>query len=267
MLKIICLKGGVGNQLFEFCRFCLLRDEGHHVYIHYDRRRLKQHNGQRIDRIFRISLPAEPWWVMVSVAMLKVLRILRCARRLYDDERDDCLLIDDYCQNRSSTLNARKVLKFRDDLLTDEARREATCIQEAVHAVAIHVRRGDYLHASNINDFGTCSLAYYASAMDKARERYGDVRFFLFSDDVAWCREQPLFADCRIVDLRQSPDYVSLYLMTLCRSHIIANSTFSFWGAFLSADDNGMNIYPKRWFANETWNKPDFLPASWIAVG
>lgn len=267
MLKIICLKGGVGNQIFEYCRYRQLKNEGHNVFLHYDERRLKQHKGQRIDQIFRISLPVEPWWVMVLVTAIKVLRMLHCAKHLYDDERTDCLLIDDYCQNQASILNAHNELNFRSELLTDEAQPVATRIQESAHAVAIHVRRGDYLHASNISNFGTCSLAYYTSAMNDVKGHYRDAQFFLFSDDVAWCKQQPIFAGCNIVTLRHSPDYVSLYLMTLCPSHIIANSTFSFWGAFLNTCNDGVNVYPKQWFANKAWNKPDFLPSSWTALG
>lgn len=266
MFKIICLKGGVGNQLFEYCRFCQLQAAGHNVYLHYDRRRLKQHNGQRIDQIFRITLPTEPWWVIMLVVMIKVLRKLHLAPRLYDDARPDCTLIDDYCQNRQSTLNAHEVLHFREDILTQEACAVADKMSGMKHAVAIHVRRGDYLHVANVNNFGTCSLTYYEIAMKKVREKHPEAQFFLFSDDVPWCKSQTAFLDCHIVELRKSPDYVSLYLMTLCKSHIIANSTFSFWGAFLGMHKDGLNIYPRQWFANAAWNKPDFLPADWIAM-
>lgn len=266
MFKIICLKGGVGNQLFEYCRFCQLQAAGHNVYLHYDRRRLKQHNGQRIDQIFRITLPTEPWWVIMLVVMIKVLRKLHLAPRLYDDARPNCTLIDDYCQNRQSTLNAHEVLHFREGILTQEACAFADKMSGVKHAVAIHVRRGDYLHVANVNNFGTCSLTYYEIAMKKVREKHPEAQFFLFSDDVEWCKSQTAFLDCHIVELRKSPDYVSLYLMTLCKSHIIANSTFSFWGAFLGMHKDGLNIYPRQWFANAAWNKPDFLPADWIAM-
>lgn len=266
MLKIICLKGGVGNQLFEYCRFRQLQDEGHKAYLHYDHRRLKQHNGQRIDQIFRVVLPAEPWWVMLLVIVLKSLRKFNLAPRLYDDSRPDCVLIDDYCQCRQSTVNAHEVLHFREHILTDEASSIAQEIKDAPHAVALHVRRGDYLHASNVHNFGTCSLSYYASAMQMVRRQHPEAQFFLFSDDVRWCRAQAEFADCHIVEFHHSPDYVNLYLMTLCRSHIIANSTFSFWGAFLGIHKDGTHIYPRQWFVNTAWHKPDFLPTDWVAL-
>ena len=62
------------------------------------------------------------------------------------------------------------------------------------------------------------------------------------------------------------PDYIDLFLMTRCQGHIIANSTFSYWGAMLANDEDATNIYPHRWFANTEWTVPDIFPENWISL-
>lgn len=266
MLKILCLKGGIGNQIFEYCQFQQLIDQQHTCFLHYDVRRLKQHNSQRIDQVFHITLPHEPFWVKMYLLLLKVFRRFGVFTRLYDDEREDCTLIDDYCQNKSAIVNARDILAFKTEALTNEAKELKIEIEKVPHPVALHVRRGDYLHPSNAANFGTCGMEYYTTAMELIRSKHPDAQFYIFSDDTEWCAQQSAFKDCKIVQLNHTADYISMYLMTLCKNHIIANSTFSFWGAFLSPYLDGINIYPAQWFANKDWNKPDFLPESWVAI-
>lgn len=266
MLKILCLKGGIGNQIFEYCQFRQLIDQKHNCFLHYDARKLKQHNCQRIDQVFDITLLHEPLWVKMYVLVLKVCRCLKLFKHLYDDERNDCTLIDDYCQNKKSIVNARDILTFKTEALTNEAQELKDVIENAPHPVALHVRRGDYLHPSNAANFGTCNMEYYTTAMGIIRTKHSDAQFFIFSDDTEWCAQQSAFKDCEIVKLTHTADFISMYLMTLCKSHIIANSTFSFWGAFLSSHLDGTNFYPTQWFANKDWNKPDFLPKSWTAI-
>ena len=85
-MKIICLKGGIGNQIFEYCRYLKVKKGGEKVYIYYDSRRLKQHQNLLISDVFHITLPKEPLWVTLFVWILKLLRVFKVFNKLYNDE-------------------------------------------------------------------------------------------------------------------------------------------------------------------------------------
>lgn len=263
-MKIVCIKGGLGNQLFEYCRYhALLRHNNRGVYLHYDRRRTKQHGGVWLDKAFQITLPNEPLRVKLLVMVLKTLRRLHLFKCLYREEDPRAVLIDDYSQHKQYITNAAEILNFRLFEQLDYAEE----IQTTPFAVSVHVRRGDYLLPANKSNFGVCSVHYYLSAAVAVRERHPESRFFVFSDDMEWAKENLSLPNCVFVEHAQAqPDHTDLYLMSLCKGHIIANSTFSFWGAYLSKGSSAIAIYPKQWFAEPTWNVPDIFPEHWIAL-
>jgi hypothetical protein len=136
------------------------------------------------------------------------------------------------------------------------------------HLTAVHVRRGDVLWPHAVGLFRLVGMDYYEAAMALARERHPSTRFVVFSDDIAWCREH-LPPECAFVSPPGIPeagsnptDWVEFFLMRLCREHIIANSTFSWWAAWLS--DNPSPIAPERWFDGDLEGTEKlFLPDSW----
>ena len=266
-MKIVCLKGGLGNQLFEYCRYCQLKEAGkERTWLFYDPRRLKSHGRALLTDGFDVQLPATPFWVQLLVHGIKLLRELHLFPRLYDDQRDDCLLIDDYSQQHRFITDAKRMLPFRKLSLSPQIQALKQQIETTPNSVALHVRRGDYLHPTNLPHFGLCPLSYYQQAISHIRGQHPDATFFIFSDDVAWAEQN--LADESVVFVQPHPnesDVIDLYLMSLCRHHILANSTFSFWAAHLSAHD-GINLYPSRWFADSTWHVPDIFPAHWIGL-
>lgn len=266
-MKIVCLKGGLGNQMFEYCRYRMLQAESRQsVYMFYNRRQLKQHQHLLVSDCFDIKLPHCPLWVSAATYLLMTLRQLHILGRLYDDERDDCILIDDYSQDKKFIRHAKSLFTFR-TALADECVDYQTMIRQAVFPVAIHIRRGDYLHNNNLTDFGLCSDEYYQQAISKTTELHPEAQFFIFSDDIEWTRQHITPGNAVYVEHRKGvQDYVDLYLMTLCKAHIIANSTFSFWGSMLTDHAEHLCIYPKHWFANPQWTTPDIFPPHWIAL-
>lgn len=267
-MKIISLKGGLGNQIFEYCRYRYLKETTNEsVFLYYDSRRLKQHAGTLISDCFNISLPKSSICTDVAVAVLKILRSMRLFPTLYDDTRDDCVLIDDYCQDRRFIGNARQWLPFRDFRLHERSRQVMAMIDAEEYPVAVHVRRGDYLIKQNLSDFGLCSESYYHSATDHIISKHPSARFFLFSDDMQWVKENLRIGNAVYVEkAAEEPDFIDLFLMTRCRGHIIANSTFSFWGAMLADNNDAINIYPRQWFANPAWTVPDIFPSNWLSL-
>lgn len=135
-------------------------------------------------------------------------------------------------------------------------------------AVSLHVRRGDYASNPKTNmAHGLCSLEYYRAAVLHMAEHIERPEFFVFSDDIAWVKANlEIDFPRRYVDHNQGAEsYNDMRLMSLCRHHIIANSSFSWWGAWLNPDPDKIVIAPRRWFANGK-RVEDLLPASWVSL-
>lgn len=110
-------------------------------------------------------------------------------------------------------------------------------------SVAVHVRRTDY---TRIADFDVCSRNYYRTAMNRLRERVPGARFFIFSDDPAWCREQFQGGDEQVMEADADP-LADLHRMSLAGHHVIANSSYSWWAAWLGRKPGQQVLCPPRW--------------------
>ncbi len=134
------------------------------------------------------------------------------------------------------------------------------------NSVAVHIRRGDYVR--NPKTFlyhGVCPLEYYEKALSYLRRKVGDVTLFVFSDEIEWAKGQKLFENAIFVSSPELQDYEEMYLMSLCRHNVIANSSFSWWGAWLNRNENKIVVAPKRWF-NVTKDTSNLIPRDWIRV-
>lgn len=135
------------------------------------------------------------------------------------------------------------------------------------NAVSIHVRRTDYVG----KDLGAtyhnlCSLTYYSDAIELIVKTVPDAVFFLFSDDIDWVKQNLLipFPHYFIDHNSANESYVDMQLMSMCKHHIIANSSFSWWGAWLNNYPNKIVIAPKKWFNNPEIDTLDIVPESWL---
>jgi hypothetical protein len=127
--------------------------------------------------------------------------------------------------------------------------------------IALHIRRTDYITNPN---HSTLSLKYYESALKKFSS---NAEVLIFSDDPSWCMEQELFSSDRFSVSQGNSNYMDMCLMTLCKGHIIANSSFSWWGAWLS--DSDKVIAPSEWFKgsnNEHLDISDIIPDRWEKI-
>lgn len=148
----------------------------------------------------------------------------------------------------------------------------ADCI-DSTNSVALHVRRGDYVSLASAAGFhGTLPLSYYKRAVARVRERVDSPRFFVFSDDPDWCRTNLQLdetATC-VVHNPGAAAWQDLVLMSRCRHHVIANSSFSWWGAWLAdqrwADTQRLVAAPAHWFGGlgkMDQNFDDRFPSHW----
>jgi len=135
-------------------------------------------------------------------------------------------------------------------------------------SISVHVRRGDYVTLSSASAYhGLCTLDYYRKAISYISERIDNPSLFIFSDDPEWTRanlQSPI--PTYYVD-HNSPElaFQDLRLMSLCQHHILANSSFSWWGAWLSNESDGIVIAPERWYAVDR-PTPDLIPSRWIRM-
>ncbi|HVN40475.1 MAG TPA: alpha-1,2-fucosyltransferase [Myxococcota bacterium] len=140
---------------------------------------------------------------------------------------------------------------------------------DACNAVSVHVRRGDYVSLPPVRaTHGVCPLDYYERAARTLAERVADPVFFVFSDDPDWVRDH-LRLDGEMVQVdhnRPEAGSEDMRLMSRCAHHVIANSTFSWWGAWLDPRPEKIVVAPRRWFEDGDRDTSDLVPAGWIRL-
>lgn len=136
-------------------------------------------------------------------------------------------------------------------------------------SVSIHIRRGDYI-SNPVTSPNYCivPLEYYYKAIDTIKKQDTDITLFVFSDDIPWTKENLKLSDkCVYVDVNTGENNVfDMYLMSLCKHNIIANSSFSWWGAWLNQHSDKTVIAPKNWFAKKELINNDLIPETWLQM-
>jgi len=156
--------------------------------------------------------------------------------------------------------------------LKESLSEKAAFMEEQIHSssspVSVHVRRGDYItDIATALYHGALPLSYYEASMKEMNNRIPDATFIIFSDDIEWAKENlPVSQHAIFVSDKTLQDYEELILMSKCMHHIIANSSFSWWGAWLNANEGKMVIAPKRWFATQTADASVMMPAEWMRI-
>jgi len=290
MIKVI-LQGGLGNQMFEYAAaYALARRNnvplaldmsymdvfGHKSWCRpYELSVFGLHNISKFtsDRHLAVRfLPRLRTWCRKR-------DLSTIGRYVFDVESLDkaphgkSLILFDYFANchlfdqyREDLLRAFTfVLKPNDvnDILLKE-------IAET-DSVSVHIRRGDYLNSANANVFFQPTVEWYQQTIAYINEHVKAPHYYFFSDDIAWVKEQ--FADVQnatFVDINHGKDaYNDMRLMSACKHNIIANSTFSWWGAWLNTNSSKIVIAPARYYMNDEGNKKylsRMIPNEWIKM-
>lgn len=164
---------------------------------------------------------------------------------------------DDYSDiiKKNFTLKSKYLNEVDKDLLNQI---------ENSNSVAIHVRRGDYINNNNINKlFGVCDKSYYNCAIEFVKNKISNPKFFIFSDDPDWCSKE--FGDNFFI-ISKHKDWQDFWLMSKCKNQIIANSSFSWWAAYLNDNIKKIVIAPQKWFSGIDVNIDDRIPKNWIKL-
>tara|TARA_R110002049_G_scaffold46487_1_gene135142 strand:- start:88475 stop:89326 length:852 start_codon:yes stop_codon:yes gene_type:complete len=268
------LSGGLGNQLFQYAaaRALALRSDAR-LILDTTFYRSRRHRDLELD-----AFPIQADGVLSSGTLSKLVRKFVAKSDGYREphfhfdpqltQLNPPVVLDGYFQSERYFNDQAPTI--RGDLrcpepVDDQIRQLGQRIRDS-GATSLHVRRGDYVTNKNASGtFCTCTMDYYRNAMERIP---GDDPVYVFSDDLAWAKENLppvknlIFAESD----RARRGLDDLWLMTHARNHIIANSTFSWWGAWLADSQDGLTIAPVHWFVDESTNDRDLIPAHWIRV-
>lgn len=260
------VKGGLGNMLFEIaatksmaidhgvdCSFPNLKQNLNHLNNEVNCNPSLKHSFEYLEMFKNLNMVAPT----TNIPMFRF-----PYHFVKGDLPKDNFYIDGFFQSEKYFKHNRKEILelFKMPLKIKEIIDEKYGFLFEKKVTLIHVRRGEYLRLPNHHPVQT--IDYYYQGIESLKEKTD--MFMICSDDISWCKG--IFNLDNIYFVENEKDYVELYLMSLATNHIISNSTFSWWGAWLSEKNNGV-IAPKKWFGSAIkHNTNDVLPETWIKL-
>ncbi|GHV12253.1 alpha-1,2-fucosyltransferase [Fibrobacterales bacterium] len=175
------------------------------------------------------------------------------------------VFLNNYAMSKKYFLDIRNILLYEFTPKNPELPQNYDLYEKIrnTNSVSISIRRGDYLLPKNKNH-NVCTLYYYNKSIKLIKEKLPNCHFFIFSDDIEWCKQNLHFEDTFSFESGTDPVWEKLRLMYSCKHFILSNSTFAWWGQYLSRNENKIVISPSRWFANNI--KIDLIEPNWILV-
>ncbi len=286
-MKIVKIFGGLGNQMFQYAFSMKLQQMGFNVF--HD---ISWFNGNYyhsniiIDHIFQLSfnLPPKKFYSLLrlspkSVRGKALKKILNITGIYASDENypqpekiknHSWKVFEGYWQDLnfipSKIQDLRRIFTFREDLFTEQDLKLKQKI-ETSDSISLHVRRDDYLSNENQLLFGNiCTEDYYKAAVAMLQGKIKNPVFYIFSDDTDWCHKHLSFINnaCIVNEYDSIESFKDMWLMTYCKHNIIANSSFSWWGACLNHHPESIVIAPGRW---KNFNdRTNIIPKGWIRI-
>lgn len=292
MTIIACIRGGLGNQMFQYAMGKSLAEK-HGTDLLLDIRLFKNHemhNGFELDRVFmhcaksasEDDIRALLGWKYYKLTM-RILSFDQFAffrgknfyieKGISYNQDIEILPRDCYLSGYWQSENYFKTIEhiIRSDFifkqkLNDKNAESADQILSA-DSVSLHVRRGDYINNSD-SVHSNCTPGYYADAINYCNARLADPVYFIFSDDIDWVRNNLEIKSRHffINHNRGENSFHDMNLMSLCKHNIIANSSFSWWGAWLNSHGNKIVIAPEKWFNSDMFFPNDIVPDTWVTI-
>ena len=172
---------------------------------------------------------------------------------------------EEYFNNIKDVIKKEFTLK---NPLGNEAGASEKEMNNSLFPISLHIRRGDYVKNKIVREIlGTLPLEYYKQAINFVTKNIKNPTFFIFSDDIEWAKENLKTSLPTVFVSKQGiKDYEELILMSKCKHNIIANSSFSWWGAWLNQNSDKIVIAPKQWFVDKTVDEANILPEGWVAL-
>lgn len=299
-MKIVNISGGLGNQMFQYAFAVFLKkhypneaiyiDTHHYHYIFLKKiKATNLHNGFELAKIFpHATIPIAHFRQVSRVSYyIPNYFLSRLCRRLLPVRKTEMIIPysknyiyldevftegDRYYEGNWQCIDYYQDIK---DTLFDIFQHPAPnnynkeMIEKisTTKSVGMHIRRGDYLQSAAFNNI--CDITYYKKAISRLTSKDSKYTFFIFSNDMDWCRENiaPLLNNSDIVyvtDNKGKDSFWDMFLMTYCKHLVIANSSFSWWGAFLNKNVESV-LVPARWSNNDHIPHHLYDP-SWIKI-
>ncbi|MFL2832352.1 MAG: alpha-1,2-fucosyltransferase [Coraliomargaritaceae bacterium] len=255
---MVRISGGLGNQMFQYAFASALQNRGNQVYMHWHPHRSKsEHNGFELDRVFQIQLSdAIP---LVSQSLLSRWQTWRLRKTVRTREVHELQFqahfletqkgyLDGYWQTEQyfKSIHDKIRADFEFKPLSGAQNLELQQQLTQSEACSIHIRRGDYVGHPELGDI--CDKAYYSNALKELDARHPHCPLVVFSDDIEFSKDllkrrpRVQFCDWN----RGRNNWMDMALMSYCTHHIIANSSFSWWGAWLERS-RGITLAPTVW--------------------
>lgn len=280
---IVRIHGGLGNQMFQYA-LGLSLSVIHNDPFKIDYSYLKKINQSGRDfRLFGLSITAKEAtpkeirsYIGTTQKILDRVRKTTSKKRITEETPGfhsqilsrNAGYFDGHWQSEKYFKDIEALLRKEFSLknpLSPKAHAIEADILTRNTPISVHIRRGDYVTNKKIASVHrTIPLSYYEEAIKKIQEKFPDAHFFISSDDIGWVKENfPKNLPTTFISNPEIPDYEEMFLMSLCKHNITANSTFSWWGAWFNRNKNKIVITPSQWFNDPARTVPDLIPASW----
>lgn len=287
---VATITSGLGNQLFQYA-FARQLSLKYGAKIYFDTGFYKTEYSRVTNRSFKLN----KFNIAYSDVNIISDYLLKATRRLplrnlpplikyinekqfhfdkqVSQEKAMFLVTNGYWQSEKYFIGAEKTI--RSELtFTNKHSMEfyhyLNLIQKAENPISVHIRRGDYVHHPIFSQtFGFIGEAYYHRALELMNARQNQPSYFIFTDDQEWAEHHipQHISKVFVKNSGEDADLDDLHLMSLCNHHIIANSSYSWWGAWLGTNLGKMVIAPQNWFKNKPdSDTKDLLPDSWLKI-
>lgn len=289
MIKVK-ISGGLGNQLFQYAfgQYAAYKLNTEVIY-HAQTKLINKNFTQRDLDIEKFDLPINFtkenfdekslfYLKKLSKYERKIVQILPFLNKkiniqnpdihlLVKKINDDCYY-DGYWQNPAYPDSISNLLKSKIVLSDESFFKLENVINkiESSESVSIHIRRGDYINIlANTKIYNICNFDYYKKAIEHIEKSITNPIFFIFTEDIEWAKES--FVGDKFIFVTGNSAIEDMIMMSKCKNNIIANSTFSWWGAWLNQNDKKIVVAPKNWYVNFLKNSVhDFLPNNWVKL-
>lgn len=278
----IRIMGGLGNQLFQYALGRSLEINcGAEIFFNTTSIDLKSGRKFMLDQ-FNTRMNIGPWDVekgflnqfiniIKGTFYIKENRMQFIPSLFCKIKNGGNFYLEGYWQTEKYFQSIREQL-LTEITLKDQYSEKARAISDSIFSttsVSLHLRRGDYITNPNYNKIhGVCSIEYYQEAIKRIEQKIPNPYFFVFSDDIEWVKENltHTMKNVTFVSGRNFRDEEELLLMSECKHNIIANSSFSWWAAWLNKNNDKIVIAPKEWFKVSFSGIKDIIPISWTQI-
>jgi hypothetical protein len=297
-MKFVTITGGLGNQMFNYALCEELRTRGYNsvLFIPYKANSKKRygHQGYELEKIFPVRPSENVYTQLINYLLIGYSHFLRMApvrlrSKWYPLVGVHVVSVPENfifhpevftCSHRHELFRGtwqserffehakdhiRQAFIFKKHLLNSRTKEIDQIIRQE-NSISIHIRRGDYLSNQYAYGFaGVCTPEYYTNAINLIKDKVDNPRYYIFTDDSEWVKENFRVENSIYIQHNTGSDsWQDMYLMSQCKHNIIANSSFSWWGAWLNSNPDKIVIAPKRWW--RLFEKDDVVPNEWIRL-